>query len=371
MLPSPTQSVARWARAGVLGLAVAAICVAPIQRADAQQDAIVQAKSLSRAFRHAAGKASPSVVTIIAKSSPSSDEKIPQRVRQLLADLPDGATRQTSQVGSGVIISKDGVIMTNHHVVQNATSVTVRFPDGAETRADQILGDEASDIAVLRVRAPRELAAAKLADSDKLEIGDWVIAIGSPFELETTVSAGIISGKGRGINKVQRGQLLQTDAAINPGNSGGPLVNLDGEVVGINTAIASVNGGYQGIGFVIPANRAKWVADELLKHGKVRRAFLGIRIADIDASLGSRLGVPARSGVWDYHVVASGPAAQAGVEEGDVITQFAGRNIHSKRDLQDTVEQRPIGSKQRVVIRRGKGNFTADVVLRSHAQLER
>lgn len=338
--------------------------------ANAQQDAIVQAKSLSRAFRHAAGKASASVVTIIAKSRPATEAKIPPRVRQMLAELPKDAARQSNHVGSGVIISADGVIMTNHHVVRNASTVTVRFQDGAETTAERIVSDEASDIAVLHVRTNRKLLAAKLSDSDNLEIGDWVIAIGSPFELETTVSAGIISGKGRGINKVQRGQLLQTDAAINPGNSGGPLVNLDGEVIGINTAIASLNGGNQGIGFAIPANRAKWVAEELLNYGRVRRAFLGIRVADIDADLGRRLGVPARNGVWVYNVVAAGPAAQAGVEEGDVITQFAGRAIRSKRDLQDTVEQRPIGSKQVVKVRRGKQVFTAKVVLKSHDQLE-
>ncbi|MDP6444800.1 MAG: trypsin-like peptidase domain-containing protein, partial [Pirellulaceae bacterium] len=213
------------------------------------------------------------------------------------------------------------------------------------------------------------LPAARFGDSNKLEIGDWVIAIGSPFELEATVSAGIISGKGRGIRKVRRGQLLQTDAAINPGNSGGPLVNLDGEVVGLSTAIASRNGGYQGIGFVIPINRAQWAARELINHGRVRRAYLGIQIRDIDTSTGRELGVPARFGVWVQNVIPDGPAAVAGLEGGDVIVEFSGHRVHSTRDLQDVVEQKTLGSTQVVKVRREGGTKNFRVVMRSLEQI--
>ena len=187
------------------------------------------------------------------------------------------------QVGSGVIIDASGVILTNNHVVQDAEEIVVRLADGQELKAVDVKTDPLSDLAIVRIKPDpgQTLRAARLGDSEALKIGDWVIAIGSPFELEATVSAGIISGKGRGIEKIRRGKLLQTDAAINPGNSGGPLVNLEGEVVGINTAIASSNGGYQGIGFAIPTDRAKWISQELLTRGTVRRAYLGIRIDEL------------------------------------------------------------------------------------------
>ncbi len=263
----------------------------------AQDAAVEHAKSLSRAFRAAAFKASPSVVTILAHSRGRAAD--PTALRDLLRDprfrelFPDGLPPEEeveppaegeepefqSGVGSGVIIDETGVILTNNHVVQGASRVLVRLSDGRELEASDIKTDPLSDLAVLRVRAEAALPAAELGDSDELEIGDWVIAIGSPFELEATVSAGIISGKGRSIRQIQRGSLIQTDAAINPGNSGGPLVNLQGQVVGLNTAIASNSGGYQGIGFAIPVNRAKWAAKELLTRGMVRRAYLGIRSA--------------------------------------------------------------------------------------------
>jgi serine protease Do len=208
---------------------------------------------------------------------------------------------------------------------------------------------------VVQIKPKNKLKPARLGDSSQLNIGDWVIAIGSPFELEATVSAGIISGKGRGIDKIQRGKLLQTDAAINPGNSGGPLVNLDGEVVGINTAIATSNGGYQGIGFAIPANRVKWVAQELRQHGRVRRAFLGIRIDELGPEAARKLGLAARSGVYVKEVINGSPAESAGLKTNDVIIEFAGERVLGPRDLQDVVEQKPIDSQQQFkVMRKGK-----------------
>jgi serine protease Do len=179
--------------------------------------------------------------------------------------------------------------------------------------------------------------------------------------LEATVSAGIISGKGRGIEKIRRGRLLQTDAAINPGNSGGPLVNLDGEVIGINTAIASNSGGYQGIGFAIPINRGKWVARELLDFGKVRRAYLGIRIGELTPQAARQLELPARAGVWVLATVPNGPAADAGIANDDVIVEFAGTPVRSPGDLQDVVEQKPIGSTQEVVVIRAGERIRRDV----------
>jgi serine protease Do len=357
-------------------LAVALLYASGTARCDDVAEAIKHAKSLSRAFRAAAESTTPSVVTLIAKIKPpfgrSGDElrellRDP-RFRRLFPDgtLPDGIPDDddselpelpnvTSQIGSGVIVDPQGTILTNHHVVEGADEIVVRFADGREVEAAEIKTDPLSDLAVVRVETRKRLPAARLGDSSQLNIGDWVIAIGSPFELEATVSAGIISGKGRGIAKIRRGKLLQTDAAINPGNSGGPLVNLDGEVVGVNTAIASISGGYQGIGFAIPVNRAKWVSKELLAHGEVRRAYLGIHIDELTPEAAEKLNLDARSGVFVANVINDSPADKAGLRTNDVIVEFAGERVRSPRDLQDVVEQKPIDSQQILkVMRDGK-----------------
>jgi serine protease Do len=188
-----------------------------------------------------------------------------------------------------------------------------------------------------------------------LQIGDWVIAIGSPFELETTVSAGIISGSGRELGSVPRAKFLQTDAAINPGNSGGPLVNLDGEVVGINTAIASNSGGYQGIGFAIPINTAKWITRQLIEKGSVERAYLGVKIGQVNKELAEQFGVERDKGVLVAEVMPNTPASDAGFEDGDIIVSFGGKPVNDPRTLQELVERVPLDSQQKVtVIREGK-----------------
>jgi serine protease Do len=275
-------------------------------------------------------------------------------------------------MGSGVIIDASGIVLTNNHVIEGEDEVVVRLGDGREFTATSVTTDPLSDLAIVRFKAPEGLPAANLGDSDSLEIGDWVIAIGSPFELEATVSAGIISGKGRSIDQIQRGRLIQTDAAINPGNSGGPLVNLDGEVVGINTAIASNSGGYQGVGFAIPSNRAKWVIRQLIKHGRVRRAYLGIRIEDVSVNVARERGVPVRGGVHVTDVMAKSPAADAGVQINDVITSIAGEPVRNSRELQEAVEQKDIDSMQPVVVMRAGKQVALSVVLKAlPAELDR
>ncbi len=345
---------------------------------DNMSEAVRHARGLSLAFRKAAETAMPSVVTLVAKTKPDPDD-----LRRLLNDprfrrlFPQDAPGESQEgqgaaehptipnVGSGVIIDAAGVILTNNHVVQDAEEVIVRLQDGQELKATEVKTDPLSDLAIVRFKpdAGQKLRAARLGDSESLKIGDWVIAIGSPFELEATVSAGIISGKGRGIEKIQRGRLLQTDAAINPGNSGGPLVNLDGEVVGINTAIASSSGGYQGIGFAIPTDRAKWISQELLTRGTVRRAYLGIRIEELTPQAAQKLKLAPRSGVFVADVVPGGPADVAGLKVNDVITEFAGERVRGPRDLQDVVEQKPIDSKQTLRIMRDGAPVTATVTL--------
>jgi serine protease Do len=344
-------------------------------------EAIGQAKSLSLAFRKAAEATMPSVVTIVATPSPDQRRQAfremweDPRFRRLLPEtfeFPEQLDEDfeppvfpdiDTQIGSGIVIDASGVILTNHHVIEQAGTVTVRFGDGREAKATEIKADARSDLAILRIPVTTPLKAARMGDSSSLQIGDWVIAIGSPFELETTVSAGIISGlisgpigsHGRGPHEMQRGRLLQTDAAINPGNSGGPLVNLDGQVVGINMAIASNSGGYQGIGFAIPVDRAKWVANELMTHGVVRRAYLGIRIDELGPEAAETLALEPRSGVFVAEVLPGGSAADAGLRVNDVITQFGDQRVRGPRDLQDVVEQKPVESQQMMtVIRRGQ-----------------
>ena len=332
------------------------------------QEAVRFAKSLSRAFRHAAEKATPSVVTIKSRikvrtirkererENPWKGTPFEDHFKDFFRDF--GSPRMPSPrsgMGSGVIIDSSGVILTNNHVVRGADEVIVRLSDGREFKATDIKTDEKTDLAVLRIKGAGKLKAAKLGNSSKLEIGDWVIAIGNPFELELTVSAGIISGKGRELGAISRANFLQTDAAINPGNSGGPLVNLDGEVVGINTAIASVSGGYQGIGFAIPINLAKWVTEQLVQKGSVQRAYLGVSISKITPELARQFAVKMGTGVLVTDVFTDTPAESAGFRGGDIITSFGGQKVRSPRDLQAVVERSPAGSQQQVkILRDGK-----------------
>ena len=324
-------------------------CGSSVQAQD-DMSALEHARSLSRAFRNASQRVTPSVVTVFSKVQRARVRSFGNR------ELYDESSAEVdAQLGSGVIIDRSGLLMTNYHVIEDADRILVRLSDGNEVEATDVRFDKPSDIAIMRLKSGSPYQSAKLGDSGELEIGDWVIAVGSPFELETTVSAGIISGKERVIEKIKRGKLLQTDAAINPGNSGGPLVNLEGEVIGINTAIASSSGGYQGIGFAIPIESAKWVVQQLLKHGRVERGFLGISIMNIDAKSASQLNRSVRSGIIVTHVTDDSPARNAGIQENDVITRFDGRPLHHFRDLQGMVERSTPGSRHTLdVVRNGR-----------------
>ena len=341
------------------GLIIAVMIGSPMARAQSPtssttSDPVAAAKALSEAFRRAASRVTPAVVTVLAGDYAVSGDggRVPT--------FDD----ENASVGSGVIIARRGIVLTNSHVVEGAAEIIVRLNDGREYKVDQVKRDQWSDVAILTMKDPPELTAARLGDSDQLQIGDWVIAIGSPFELEATVSAGIISGKGRGLRKIRRGKLLQTDAAINPGNSGGPLVSLDGEVIGINTAIASTGGGYEGIGFAIPSNRVRWVVGELLNNGVVRRSYLGVEIDDLIPREARRRGLPQISGVLVSGVRPDSPAADAGIQKDDVILEFAGRRVGDARDLQGIVERLPVGSEQRVRLVRGGNSSFLTVRLR-------
>jgi len=340
------------------------------------RNGVEKANSLSRAFRAAARRVIPTVVKIKTTTRPvqtrgrRAPEANPFRgtpFEDFFDEDSPGFRLPFPQrgLGSGVIIDPRGIILTNSHVVSGADEVLVELSDGRQLKATDIKTDEQTDLAVLRIVADETFPAAEMGDSDAMDIGDWVIAVGNPFDLELTVSAGIISGKGRSIQAGKRTNFLQTDAAINPGNSGGPLVNLDGQVIGINTAIASSTGGYQGVGFAIPINLAKWVTGQLIKTGAVQRAYLGVQIGELSEPVARALGIEGRQGVVVAEVLAGSPAAEAGFREGDVILAFAGNAVDNPRALQELVERSPIDSRQSVEILRDRKKQTLTVAVKA------
>ena len=259
-------------------------------------------------------------------------------------------------VGSGVIISQDGYIATNNHVIDGARDVTVTLTDAREFAAKVVGRDEQTDIAVIKVDA-RELPAVTFADTSKIEVGDRVLAIGNPFGIGETVTSGIVSAKGRQIGILAGVQgyedFIQTDAAINPGNSGGALVDVAGRLVGINTAILSRNGGFQGVGLAVPANMVAQVADSLVKTGKVVRGYLGVNIQNVTPALAESLALPDTKGALISEVVADAPAAEAGLQEGDVIVAVNGQPVEDANELKLQVSAVAPGSKLSLEILRG------------------
>ncbi|HKP97278.1 MAG TPA: DegQ family serine endoprotease [Fibrobacteria bacterium] len=255
--------------------------------------------------------------------------------------------RKESGLGSGFITDAQGYILTNNHVVEGAQKLTVQLSDEREFEAEVVGTDKPSDLAVIKIKGkvPADLVPLKFGDSDKLEIGEWVVAVGAPFGLYETVTTGIISAKGRQNTGISTyGNFLQTDAAINPGNSGGPLVNLDGRAVGINTAIYSQSGGYQGIGFAIPVNLAKNIMESLIKNGKVTRGWLGVSIQPVSQDMAEALGLKQRRGALVGDVVPGGPAEKAGLKRGDVILKLQGQDVRDANDLMNRIALIPPGS---------------------------
>ncbi|HOM17077.1 MAG TPA: Do family serine endopeptidase [Thermoguttaceae bacterium] len=353
------------------------------------------AESLSRAFREAAEKSLPAVVMIrtlpaeqpparrrmppdMGEELPFDDEEGPfgdlfrmhPELRRFFRDMPQ--TPMIPQpmpegVGSGVIIDPAGLILTNNHVVREAGKILVRLHDGREFEAKEVKRDPKTDLAIVRIEA-KNLPAAPLGDSEKVQVGDWVLALGQPFGLEGTVTAGIISAKGRGLGIAPRENFLQTDAAINPGNSGGPLVNLNGEVVGINTAITTRSGGYQGVGFAVPINLAKWVAHQLIQKGKVERAYLGVAIQMLTPPLAEQFGLQVQEGVVVTDVFPNTPGEAAGLKPGDVILEFAGTKVSKPAELQEIVERCPINSQQTMTVLRDGKRIPLQVTVREQPE---
>ena len=354
---------------------------------------VSHANTLSEAFRSSAAHVLPAVVSIRNEMKPQvvrrelrtpggqrgerqlppGFEELDPFLRRFFEDMPNmdfdqmPMPRQQGS-GSGVIIDPSGVILTANHVVAGNGKVTVKLHDGREFVASEVKTDPNTDIAVIKIKTSDSLPVAKLGNSDELQIGDWVLALGQPFGLEKTVTAGIISAKGRDIGIMNHEEFLQTDAAINPGNSGGPLINLQGEVVGVNTAISSMSGGFQGVGFAVPVNVAKWVSDQLLDSGSVRRAYLGVGIQPVDIALAEQLGLGTPGGALVTEVQPDSPAAQAGVKRQDVIVEFAGSPVNSHRQLSAVVGRSAIGSKQPMVVMRDGKHVTLEVTVRQQPE---
>jgi serine protease Do len=264
--------------------------------------------------------------------------------------------RRGQGLGSGVVV-RPGVIVTNNHVVQDADQITVTTHDGREFNAEVAGTDPKSDLAVLRLHGDSSmLKPIQLGDSSRLRLGDVVLAIGNPFGVGQTVTMGIVSAKGRAdVGIIDYEDFIQTDAAINPGNSGGALVNMEGKLVGINTAILSRSGGYQGIGFAIPADMARPIIDSLLRHGKVVRGWLGVSIQDIDQDLAKALGLESVTGVLISDVGADTPAAKAGLQRGDVVLEVDGKTVDSTGRLRNLIASAGAAARVRLdILREGK-----------------
>jgi serine protease Do len=319
----------------------------------------------------------PSVVNISTTSQPEAAPQSPfgqgnpqeffePFERWFGAPMPRRPFRERS-LGSGFVINRDGVILTNNHVVENADEIVVRLSNEKEYKAKIIGRDPKTDIAVIKIDGASGLTPVTMGDSDALRVGEWVMAIGNPFGLENTVTAGIVSAKGRFIGQTSYDQFIQTDVAINPGNSGGPLINLSGQVVGINTAIFSRTGGSIGIGFAIPINLATELLPELEEKGKVTRGWLGVLIQKVTPEIAESLGLAEPHGALVADVMKDGPAKDAGVQVGDVIIEFDGHPLKDSNELPLMVARTKVGKSVGLkVIRNGKQE-TLDVTIRELA----
>jgi serine protease Do len=267
----------------------------------------------------------------------------------------NGPPRKTNSLGSGFIIDTSGVAVTNNHVIADADEINVILNDGTKIKAELVGVDKKTDLAVLKFKPTKPLVSVKFGDSDKLRLGDWVVAIGNPFSLGGTVTAGIVSAKNRDISSGPYDSYIQTDAAINRGNSGGPLFNLDGDVIGVNTLIISPSGGSIGIGFAVPSKTVAGVVDQLRQFGELRRGWLGVRIQSVTDEIAESLNIKPPRGALVAGVDDKGPAKPAGIEPGDVVVKFDGKDVKDPKDLSRVVADTAVGKEVDVVIiRKGK-----------------
>jgi serine protease Do len=325
-----------------------------------------------------AEKLLPMVVNISTTQKPDSATQVP------IPDLPEGSPfkdffdeffekqqreggepppRRMSSLGSGFVVDPTGFVVTNNHVIEGAEEIEVNFPDGRNLKATVIGRDSKTDLAVLKVEPDQPLASAVFGDSDALRVGDWVLAIGNPFGLGGSVTLGIVSARNRDISAGPYDDFIQTDAAINRGNSGGPLFNMQGEVVGINTAIISPSGGSIGIGFSVPANTARGIITQLKDFGETRRGWLGVKIQTVTPDIAEGLGLAKPQGALVADVTAAGPAEKSGIRAGDVIISFNGKPIREMRDLPRLVAETTVGTSVDVIVQRKSEQKTLKVAV--------
>ncbi len=337
----------------------------------AAADPLSAIKELDQAYVQIAKKVAPTVVRVSStKTTAATSEEGMEPFFKEFPFSPFG--EQTPKqfhhprsvetlMGSGFIVSPDGLILTNNHVVKDMQKIKVTLPGKREYTAKLIGADPESDIALIKIEA-KDLPAITWGDSSKLNVGEIVVAIGNPFGLSGTVTSGIVSATGRtNVGIIGYEDFIQTDAAINPGNSGGPLVNIQGQVVGVNTAIASRSGGYMGIGFAIPSDSAKLVMEQLLKHGKVERGLLGVNIQDLNENLAKSFGRTDTNGALVSQVVPDGPAQKAGIKTGDIVVGFNGHPVAGAAELKNLVGQTKPGTTAKLDIYRGKKTIEVSV----------
>ncbi|MEA3401421.1 MAG: trypsin-like peptidase domain-containing protein [Armatimonadota bacterium] len=351
------------AAAMLLTLVAHPICAQDLTPED--QRAIAAAEDLSRAFAAVARSVSPAVVNIstttVVRGGPAPFFR--HFFGREFDDLLRGFDREVHSLGSGCLISAEGHVITNSHVVANATEITVTLADDRELPGEVVGVDPATDLAVVKVDAT-DLPYLRWGDSSQLQVGQWVVAVGSPFGLAHTVTAGIISATGRtDIGIVGYEDLIQTDAAINPGNSGGPLVNLRGELVGINTAIASQSGGSEGVGFAVPSNVARGVARQLIEQGRVVRGWIGIIPGELSPELIRRYAPGAETGVFVEALYRGHPAMEAGLQPQDVITRWGDTEVTSLSQLARLIADTQVGAEVQVTYLRGGQEGTATVTV--------
>jgi serine protease Do len=350
-----------------LGVVLILVCLSCSALA-AEDQGIDTLKKTSKAFSGIAKKVTPAVVAVKVEktmtsnsdmsNSPFDDEFFRRFFGPQFSPRSQPRSEKREGQGSGFIISADGYILTNNHVVADVDKITVVLKDGRKLDAKVIGTDDKSEVALIKVEA-KDLPIVELGDSDELEVGEWVIAVGNPFGLAETVTVGIVSAKGRQIGITDGGyeDFIQTDAAINPGNSGGPLLNIDGKVVGINTAIISQSGGYMGVGLAIPINMAKLIKDQLMTSGKVERGYIGVTMnpEGLTQELAESFGLDKNIGVLVTEVEPESPADKAGLKQGDVILKMNDKEVRSNESLRNTISLMAPGTKiDLVIFRDGK-----------------
>lgn len=363
-------------------LIVVFTCIFSLNLFAAEKECLCSPQQISKVFTAVAKKSSPAVVYIKAEGVGDNDELIADPFQSQAPQDPFGEDffnrffgspyrtppkQATISQGSGFFVSNTGHIMTNAHVVKGASKITIILTDGREMPAEMIGFDTSTDVAVIKVEG-KNFPFLPLGDSDLMEIGEWVIAIGSPFQLQSSVTVGVISAKGRqNLRITDFEDFIQTDAAINPGNSGGPLINLEGQAIGINTAIVSKGGGYMGIGFAIPSNMAKHIMDQIIDSGTVTRGYLGVALQPLDQDMADAFGLEKPEGALVAEVMKGSPADLAGLKQGDIILQYNNTPVKSIGSFRNEISMIKPGTKVVLKVNRNGKILTLTATLTAPA----